>query len=108
VKAVSLTVRFACEVAAVAGLVWWGWPVAGIVAGAVVIVFWGAFVGPKASRRLPDPLRFVCELVIFAAATAAFAAVGQPVVAIVFALAAAATAVLVRRWPEPVVSDPSR
>jgi hypothetical protein len=72
-----------------------------------VIVFWGAFVAPKASRRLPDPLRFACELVIFAAATAAFAAVGQPVVAIVFALAAAATAALVRRWPEPVVSDTS-
>jgi hypothetical protein len=46
VKAASLAVRFACEVAAVAGLVWWGWPVAGIVAGAAVIVFWGAFVAP--------------------------------------------------------------
>ena len=97
----NLTIRFACEVAAVVAIVWWGWPVAGILLGAAVIAFWGAFVGPKSPRRLRDPLRLACELVIFAAATAAFVAVGQTVVAVAFAAAAAVTASLVRVWPEP-------
>jgi hypothetical protein len=102
VKAGGLTVRFACEIAAIVGLVWWGWPVIGVVLGLAVILFWGTFIGPKARRRLPDPLRLVCELAIFAGATAAYVAVGQAAVAVVFAVAAVATALFVRRWPEPV------
>ena len=100
-SALNLTVRFACEVAALAALVWWGWPAFGFVAALAVAVVWGTFVGPKAKRRLPDPARFLVELVVFAAATAAFRAVGQPVGAAVFAAAAVVTAVLVRIWPEP-------
>ena len=98
----SLALRFACEIGAIVGLVWWGWPVVGIALGIVVILFWGAFVAPRARRRLGDPLRLVCELVIFAGATAAYLAVGQTAVGIAFAVAAVATALLVRRWPEPV------
>ena len=101
-RAANLTLRFACEIAAVVGLVWWGWPVVGILAGIVVIVFWAAFVAPKAARRLRDPQRLVSELVIFAGAAAAYVAAGQTVIGIVFAVAAVATALLVRRWPEPV------
>jgi hypothetical protein len=94
-------VRFACEIAAIVAFVWWGWPVLGIVAGAVVMVIWGAFVAPKATRRLADPARALLELVIFGAATAAFVSVGQTLVAIVFAVAAAASAGLSRRVPAP-------
>jgi hypothetical protein len=103
VKAANLTLRFACEISAVVGLVWWGWPVVGIVLGTVVILYWGAFVAPKATRRLRDPLRLAGELVIFAAATAAYVAVGQTALGVVFAVAAVVTALLVRRWPEPVL-----
>jgi hypothetical protein len=102
VRAANLALRFACEIAAVVGLVWWGWPVVGILLGIGVILYWGAFVAPKASRRQRDPLRLVSELVIFAGATAAYAAVGQLVAGILFAVAAVVTALLVRRWPEPV------
>jgi hypothetical protein len=94
-------VRFACEIAAVVALVWWGWPVLGIVAGALLIVVWGVLVAPKSTRRLRDPARIVLELVLFAAATAAFVSVGQTVLAIVFAVAAASTAALSRRFPPP-------
>ena len=94
-------VRFACEIAAVVGVVWWGWPVLGIVAGAVVILLWGAWVAPKAKRRLTDPARFVLELVIFGAATAAFVSVGQTLVGIVFAVAAVVSGALSRRYPAP-------
>ena len=94
-------VRFACEIAAVVAVVWWGWPVVGIIAGAVVILLWGAWVAPKSRRRLPDPARILLELVIFGAATAAFVSVGQTVVAIVFAVAAVVSAGLSRRFPAP-------
>ncbi|SRR5260221_13510862 len=94
-------VRFACEIAAVVAVVWWGWPALGIVAGVVVIAVWGAWVAPKAKRRLPDPARVLVELVIFALATVAFAEVGQVVVAVVFAVAAVVTAGLSRRVPAP-------
>ena len=73
----------------------------GVLIAVAVAVFWGAFVGPKSSRRLQDPWRFAAEVVIFAGATAAFAAVDQPVVAAIFAVVALVTAGLVRRWPEP-------
>jgi uncharacterized protein DUF2568 len=94
-------VRFGCEIAAVVAVVWWGWPVLGIVAGAVVIAVWGAWVAPKARRRLRDPLRLVVELAVFGLATVAFAEVGQTVIAVVFAVAAVASAGLSRRYPAP-------
>ena len=94
-------VRFACEIAAVVAVVWWGWPVLGIVAGAVVIAVWGAWVAPQAKRRLRDPARLIVELVIFALASAAFAEVGQPLAAVVFAVASLATAALARRVSAP-------
>jgi uncharacterized membrane protein YfcA len=104
-SAVNLTVRFACEVAALAAFVWWGWPVVGILAAVAVAVVWGSFVGPKARRRLRDPLRLAVELVIFALAVAALVGVGHPVLGAVYGVAALVTAVLVRRWPEPVVTS---
>ena len=94
-------VRFGCEIAAVVAVVWWGWPVAGIIAGAVVIAVWGAWVAPKAKRRLPDPVRLLVELTIFALATVAFVEVGQTVVAVVFAVASVVTADLSRRVHAP-------
>jgi hypothetical protein len=95
VKALSLAVRFACELAALVGVGWWGWtvtPVLGVALTIVVAAVWGAWIAPRARRRLPDPARLALELVIFAAATASFLAVGQPVVAVVFAVASGVTA----------------
>jgi hypothetical protein len=62
---------------------------------------WGAWVAPKAKRRLPDPLRLLVELAILALATVAFAELGQTALAIVFAVAATTTAGLSRRCPAP-------
>jgi hypothetical protein len=102
VRAVNLAVRFACELAMLVAFVWWGWPLAGIVGAVAAAAVWGVFIGPKASRRLPDPARFLLELTLFAAATAAFVEVGQSAVAVAFAIAAVVTASLVRVWPEPI------
>ena len=94
--ALALTLRFACEIALVVAVVWWGWPVAGIVLGLGVIAVWGAFVAPKARRRLRDPLRLIVELALFACATAAYAAVAGAAVAAIFAVLAVATALPAR------------
>jgi hypothetical protein len=96
VKALSLTVRFACELAALVAVGWWGWtvtPVLGVALPLLVAVVWGAWIAPKARRRLADPVRLVLELVIFAGATASFVAGGQWVVGILFAVAAVGTAI---------------
>jgi hypothetical protein len=70
----------------------------------VVVGLWAAFVAPKASRRLPDPWRFLLELAIFAAATAAFAASVHVLLAVAYAVLAVVSAALVRVWPEPRAS----
>ena len=99
---VNLAVRFLCEIAAIVALVWWGWPVYGILAALGVILVWYAFIGPKSRQRLPDPYRMILELLIFAAATIGFYEVAGTVLAAVFAVLAVVSAVLVRIWPEPV------
>ncbi len=108
-KATNLTLRFACELAALAAVGWWGWtvtPALGVALPLVVAVVWGAWIAPKARRRLADPARLAVELVIFATATGCFVAVDEPVVAVVFAAVAVVTALLVRKWPEPVGPRP--
>src|SRR5260221_13884616 len=108
-KNANLALRFACELAALVAVGWWGWtvsPALGIVLPLAVAAVWGAWIAPKARRRLPDPLRLAIELVIFAVATASYAAVDQTVTAGVFAIAATVTALLVRKWPEPVGPRP--
>ena len=95
-KTLILGIRFLSELAAVAAIVWWGWPWAGIVGGAVVVVVWGRWVAPMAKGRLPDPVRLLIELAIFAGATAGYVEVGQTVAAVVFAVGAVGTAFATR------------
>jgi hypothetical protein len=109
IASVSLALRFlVAELGALAAFVWWGLDrggftiVLGVGAAALVVLLWGAFVGPRAPRRLADPARLGLELVIFAAATAALVDIGHPVLAAVFAVVAVGTTALVRVWPEPV------
>ena len=104
-SALNLALRFACELAALVAVGWCGSeinPVLGVVFPLVVAAVWGLWIAPKARRRLADPLRFVLELAVFAAATAALLSVGQVLLALVFAAAAVVTASLVRVWPETV------
>ena len=104
-SALNLTVRFLCELAGLVAVAWYGWqvsPVLAVVFPLVMAAAWWMWIAPKAHRRLGDPARFILELVVFAAATGSFAAVGQVAVAVIFALAAVPTVALVRVWPEPI------
>jgi hypothetical protein len=59
-----------------------------------VIAVWGLLVAPRAPRRLPVRPRFVLQAVLFGLGALALAAAGLPVVALVFAVVAAAHLVL--------------
>ena len=50
-------------------------------------VIWGVLVAPNAGSRLDDPLRLLLELLIFGTAASALLALGQRVLAGVFAAA---------------------
>lgn len=91
-KALNLAVRFGLELCALAALAAWGWqavePVAlqvllAVSAPLVAAVAWGAWVAPKAARRLPDPARLGVEALVFAAATAALLSMHHVALAVV-------------------------
>jgi hypothetical protein len=106
-KEANLAVRFALEVSALAAFAYWGLEVGSstpakvvlaIVAPATMIAVWGAWIAPRASRRLADPGRLVAELVIFGLATVALAHAGQPVLAALFAVIVAVNEALLYAW----------
>jgi hypothetical protein len=106
-RAANLAVRFLLELCALAALAYWGIETGSSVGvdlvlalGAVVAfaAIWGAWVAPRASRRLADPARLVLELALFAAAIAALAAAGRPVLAVAFAAVLAANETLGFSW----------
>ena len=87
--------RFLLELCAVAAAGYWGFAAAdgalawllGIAAPVLIIMLWGALVAPRAEHRLPDPLRLILELWIFAAASVGLAVAGQPVLGAALAIA---------------------
>ena len=101
-RGVTLTVRFLCELAMLAAQAYRGFTVGdgagawvlGIGAPLLAAVVWGAWVAPKARWPVPLPTRVVIELVLFGAAVGALAVAGQPLVAVVLAVAALATSLL--------------
>lgn len=99
-----LAVRFLLEIGALVGIVVGvahagdgpaRWVIA-LGAAAIAAGVWGAFVAPKAKRRLRDPRRLIVELLVFFAGTAGLVAVtGSPLAWLAIAVAAV-VALLVR------------
>lgn len=88
VAAIALLFRFLLELAMLAALGYAGWELGdgggtGFALGAVFVLIaislWGAFVAPKASRRLDPAPRVVLEVVLFGAAAAGLVASGSAV-----------------------------
>lgn len=103
-KALNDGVRFILELLALAAVAYWGWRTGGSTAtklllavGSVVLiaVVWGVF-RPESDAivEVPTAVRILIEVAVFAAATAALAAVGRPRLAIAFAIVAAINEVL--------------
>lgn len=103
--AALLAVRFATELAMLAVLAVAGASASAGLAGRIVLAvlgpvlaaaIWGLVIAPRARRRLGDPLRLAIEIVMFLASSVALALVGDVLAAVVFAVLAIGTAVLVR------------
>ena len=103
-----MTVRFLCELAALAALGWWGSHAGGIaiaiVAPLAAVVLWGAWVAPRAKHRLRDPLRFAVESIVWVSAIGALVAMDRVAIAAGFGILALGTAIGARRY-EPQVSN---
>lgn len=108
--ALVLAVRFACELAALASLAWWGADESGIALAittpVVAATLWGTLVAPRARHRLRDPWRFAAESVVWAGAIAALVALDRPALAAALGLLAITTAIAARRFePDLVRAD---
>jgi len=108
-RGLNLAFRFILELLALVALFLWGTSVSddlpiqlivGLGMPLLVMVLWGLFVAPKASRRLRDPLRLALELLIFAIAAAAFGLAIGPVVAVMFGAAVVISLALMFLWDQ--------
>lgn len=95
--------QFLLELFAFASLGIWGflafplpWPgvLIGIAAPLLAILVWALFRSPKAVFRIDLFGRALVEIAIFSAAALAWVGLGQPIVAIVFAVVAAASGIV--------------
>jgi hypothetical protein len=102
VRAASLALKFALELAAFAALAYWGARagdgvtavVLAIAAPALAILAWARFAAPRSPRRLPTATRIPFELAVFGLAALGLLAAGAPVAALVLALLAVLSATL--------------
>ena len=106
--ALVLTLRFACELAALGALAWWGRDEGGIVLAIALpllaATLWGLAIAPRAKRRLRDPWRFATESIVWIGAIAALVLVYRFELAIGFAIVAFATAIGARKYEPDAVS----
>ncbi|WP_248305628.1 YrdB family protein [Agromyces sp. H66] len=95
--------RFLLELFAFVSLGIWGfaafplpWPgvLVGIGAPALAILLWGLFVSPKAVFRIDVFGKALVEIAVFSAAAIGWWMLGQPVVAVVFAVVAAVSGII--------------
>lgn len=94
--------RFILEIFAIVTLGIWGfvaWPfgwniLVGILAPVMAIVLWALFRSPKAVLRVDPFVKALVEIVVFATAAYAWWDLGQPVIAVLFAMVATASGVI--------------
>lgn len=103
----NLGLRFMLELCALAGLGYWGATsgrgpltktLLGIGAPLAAAVIWGAFVAPKASVPVSEPIRLLLEVLVFGSAVVALYRAGRPTLALVFAAAVVINRVLMMVW----------
>jgi hypothetical protein len=102
-RALSLALKFLLELAAFAGLAYWGAQTSvllAIAAPAVAIALWAVFAAPRSERRLATPVRVPFELGVFGLAAVALLAAGAPVAALVLAVLALLSAALLTRFDQ--------
>lgn len=110
VRAVNLLLRFLLELAALAGLAFWGWTAGHSLAGQVILAIvtplaatwlWGLYAAPASEHRLDGLARLAVEWLVFGGAAVATVVSGQPWVALAFVVVAAGNAVVLARTTPP-------
>lgn len=95
---IALATRFLLELAMLAALFAWGirvveplWlsVIIGVGGATAGIVVWGAFIAPRAPRRLADPARLALEIAVFGLAALGLVSVGLSGWGMVLAVVAA-------------------
>ena len=98
-RSAALGLRFLLELALLAALAFWGFTtpdgallkiVLGVGAPVLAAAVWATFLSPRAAVRVPGPLLVILEMALFAVAAIALNGAGQPILAIVLAIAAVA------------------
>ena len=104
-KATNEAFRFLLELALLAAVSYsagtvgsavWLQIVLAIAAPCAVAAVWGAWVAPRAARRLADPARLAVEVALFVAGGSALAVAGEVALGVALAVLGVANAVLVR------------
>jgi Protein of unknown function (DUF2568) len=107
----NLGLKFGVELGAIASLGYWGASLNGsllsvvmmVLAPATMIVLWGRFAAPHASRRLSPKARIPFELTILLLAAVALLAAGEGALAVVMAVVVLLNALLLSalgQWEE--------
>jgi hypothetical protein len=93
---VSVTSGGAALAAGTAGLV--------LAVSALVVAasIWGAWIAPRARRRLDDPLRLLVELALFVWGGAGLVLSGRPTLGVLLVVTGAVAAVAIRWVGEPI------
>lgn len=108
-RKLNLAFRFILEMVALVALFLWGMsmsdslPVQLLLAlgtPVIVMVIWGLFVAPKATRRLPDPARLAVELAIFFVAVVALGFAVSWILALMYGLAIFISVSLMFFWDQ--------
>ncbi|HEX7103777.1 MAG TPA: YrdB family protein [Nitrolancea sp.] len=108
-RAANLGLRFVLELCMLAALAYGGFRngngtlrhvVLGIGAPLLAAIYWGLFLSPKATFRLPLLVRLTFEIVVFGLAIVALYASGQHLLAIIFAIVAIVSRSLLLLWPQ--------
>jgi hypothetical protein len=114
IRSALAVLRFVLEVCLVAAYAYFGFTfpgAAGVILGiglpAILIVVWGLFVAPKATRRLQGLARFIVETTLFLLGAGALAAVGRWEWGIVLFIVFALDWVLLEWLGKPAWATPS-
>jgi hypothetical protein len=99
VRGAALTIRFLCELGAVAAVAYGGYRATGGIAGVVLggvcavalMAFWGTFLAPRRRIDLPLPVRLALELAVWVVAAGAHWSTGRTGLAVLLITAAVVT-----------------
>ncbi len=109
IKHINLGIRFFLELCALASLCYWGFQffwnvygkyVFGIGSPLLFCIIWGRFIAPKASLKLPEPYRFMLEIILFGVSSVALYVVDQKSFAIILAVLFIINRTLIIVWKQ--------